>query len=221
MTDRWVTFDCFGTLMDWHTGFRRALAPIAGEDADGLIEAYQAAELQTLSERPWQLYEEVLRSALQRAADARGVCLAASDADVLSRTWADMPIFPDTEASLKRIVADGWKIAVLTNCDDALFAETARTLPVAFDLVVTAQQVGSYKPDPGHFLEFERRSGVRRDRWVHAGVSWHHDMRAAQQFGIARIWVDRDDTGQDPSICTAHIRDMASLPDTLRRLGVT
>jgi 2-haloacid dehalogenase len=216
MKDKWVTFDCFGTLMDWQTGFRRALASIAGNRADALVNAYHQAEHTTQDEGPTRPYREVLKLTLERAADSIGLKLGDSDADVLARTWADMPIFPDTEASLNQLHADGWKIAILTNCDNELFEKTEATFPVKIDMLVTSQEVRSYKPSLGHFEAFERRSGVVRDRWVHAAVSWYHDMCAAQLLGIRRVWVDRERTGQDASIVTAHIHDMASLPGTLR-----
>jgi 2-haloacid dehalogenase len=220
MKDKWVTFDCFGTLMDWQTGFRKALASIAGDKTDALVDAYHQAEHKTQDEGPTRPYRDVLKLTLQRAAYAIGLKLSDYDADVLARTWVDMPIFPDTEAALNRLHADGWKIAILTNCDNALFAKTEARFPVKIDMLVTSQEVGSYKPSLGHFEEFEKRSDVARDRWVHAAVSWYHDMRAAQQLGIKRVWVDRENTGQDPSIVTAHIHDMASLPGALRSFSV-
>lgn len=91
---------------------------------------------------------------------------------------------------------------------------------MSLDMVVTAQEVGSYKPRLPHFEIFERRSGVERSRWVHAAVSWYHDMRPARSLGIRRVWVDRERTGHDPSIVTAHIHDLASLPATLRSFGL-
>jgi 2-haloacid dehalogenase len=220
MKAKWVTFDCFGTLMDWQTGFRNALASVAGGETDALIDAYHQAEHKTQDEGPTRPYRDVLKLTLQRAAATIGLKLHDHDADVLARTWTNMPIFPDTAASLDQLHSDGWKIAILTNCDNELFSETAATFPVKIDMLVTSQEVGSYKPSLGHFKEFEKRSGVAHDRWVHAAVSWYHDMQAAQVLGIKRIWVDREHTGQDASIVTAHIHDMASLPGALRSFGI-
>lgn len=220
MEDKWVTFDCFGTLMDWQTGFRNALAPIAGDQTEALVAAYHQAEHTTQDEAPTRPYRDVLKLTLQRAADSIGLELDEHDADVLARTWADMPVFPDTAASLDQLHADGWKIAILTNCDNELFEKTAAAFPVKLDMLVTSQEVGSYKPSLGHFKEFEKRSGVAHDRWVHAAVSWYYDMRPAQVLGIKRVWVDRENTGQDASIVTAHIHDMASLPGTLRAFAI-
>ena len=220
MTDKWVSFDCFGTLMDWQTGFRAALATIAGDRTDALVEAYHDAEHKTQDEGPSRPYRDVLRLTLQRAADAIALKLTDTEADVLAHTWRDMPIFPDTKAALDQLHDDGWKIAILTNCDNALFAQTEAKFPVRLDMVVTSQEVGSYKPALGHFAAFEAQSRVARDRWVHAAVSWYHDMQPAAQLGLKRVWVDRERTGQDASICTAHIHDMASLPKTLRSFNV-
>ena len=109
--------------------------------------------------------------------------------------------------------AAGWKIGVLTNCDDDLFAATlARHPGLRPDLVVTAQQVASYKPGLGHFERFTARSGVARENWLHAATSWFHDIEPAHRLGIARIWVDRDRTGDDPALASRRVLDMASLP---------
>ena len=220
MQDKWVSFDCFGTLMDWQSGFRRALASVAGAHSDALVEAYHQAEHTTQDEAPSRPYREVLQLTLRRAADSIGLTLTDDDADVLARSWGDMPVFADTAASLRQLHEDGWKLAVLTNCDNALFAKTQDVFPVRLDLVITSQEVGSYKPSLGHFQAFEQRTGVSRDRWVHAAVSWYHDMQPAALLGIRRVWVDRETTGQDASICTAHIHDMASLPPTLRSFNI-
>jgi 2-haloacid dehalogenase len=196
------------------------VASVAGEKADALIAAYHEAEHATQDADPRRPYSDVLRVTLERAAVAVGLALDGEQADVLARTWSDMPIFPDTEDALNQLHADGWQVAILTNCDNGLFAQSLARFPVAIDMLVTSEEVGSYKPALGHFEAFEKRSGVSRDRWVHAAVSWFHDMRPARDLDIRRVWVDREDTGQDPSICSAHIRDMASLPTVLRSFRV-
>jgi 2-haloacid dehalogenase len=220
MRQKWVTFDCYGTLMDWQTGFRNALASVAEDRTDELVEAYHAAEAATEDEAPSRSYKDVLRLTLQRAAKTIGLPLDDQAANVLARRWAEMPIFPDTEAALAELRSDGWKLGVLTNCDDDLFERTRARFAVPIDMVVTAQQVGSYKPGLAHFEGFERRSGVDRARWVHAAVSWYHDMRPAEALGIKRVWVDREHSGHDASIATAHLHDLAGLPATLRSLAI-
>jgi 2-haloacid dehalogenase len=196
------------------------LTSVANDRTDALVEAYHEAEAATQDEAPSRPYRDVLKVTLQRAGTSIGLALSDHDADVLARTWADMPIFPDTEAALRQLHADGWKIGILTNCDNALFAQTRARFPVEIDMLVTSEEVGSYKPSMGHFEGFQKRSGVESARWVHAAVSWYHDMRPARALGIRRVWVDREHTGQDASIVTAHIHDMASLPGTLRSFNV-
>jgi 2-haloacid dehalogenase len=218
--EKWVTFDCFGTLIDWQTGFRRVLVAVAGDQVDELVDAYHRAEADTQTEDRFRSYKVVLTTTLRRAADSIDLPLTDAQAEALVTQWGSHPIFPDTLPALREMHEDGWKVAVLTNCDSDLFAKTFPTFDGQVDMVITSAEVGGYKPHLGHFNEFERRTGIDRDRWVHAAVSWWHDMRPAKTLGIRGVWVDRENTGQDDSICTAHIHDMASLPGTLRSFNI-
>jgi 2-haloacid dehalogenase len=217
--DRWVTFDCFGTLIDWLTGFRAILAPAAGDRTDALITAYHAFERTLETDRPHRRYRDVLTQGIASAAAKIGLDLAPADADLLVRHWGEQPLYADTLAALDALRAAGWKIGVLTNCDDDLFAQTlARHKSFKPDMVITADQVCSYKPAFGHFTRFEQQSGVARENWVHAAVSWFHDIEPAHRQGIARIWVDRDRTGHDASVASRVVPDMASLPAAVAAL---
>jgi 2-haloacid dehalogenase len=217
--DRWVTFDCFGTLIDWSGGFRAALGSVAGDRTDELIGAYHAIERALEAEQPHRLYRDVLTTGLMRATAEMGLPLAPADADLLVRRWGDQPLFPDVPNGLQALRDAGWKIAVLTNCDDDLFAQTtARNPSLAPDLVITAQQVGSYKPTFGHFAQFERQSGVARQNWVHAANSWFHDIEPARRYGITCVWVDRDRSGEDPSIASRVVAGVAELAGTIAAL---
>lgn len=213
-TERWITFDCFGTLIDWHRGYRAILAPIAGGRTDALIKAYHGFERTLEAERPHRLYREVLTLSLERAARQIGLALPRSEAGVVAREWGKLPLYADTPPALAALCAGGFKIGILTNCDDDLFASTLERFPQPHpDLVVTAQQVGSYKPALGHFEHFERKSGVARRNWVHAACSWFHDIEPARRLGIARIWVDRDRTGHDPAAASRVMPDLAGLAE--------
>jgi 2-haloacid dehalogenase len=99
-----------------------------------------------------------------------------------------------------------------------LFESTHKVFPVKIDMVVTAQEVGNYKPDLAHFTEFERRSGVERSDWVHAAVSWYHDMEPARILGLRRVWVDRENSGHDASSVTERVTDLRGLVATSRGL---
>jgi 2-haloacid dehalogenase len=167
------------------------------------------------AERPHRLYRDVLQEALVRAAADTGIALPEGQEDLLVRAWARMPFHADAPAGLERLRDAGWRLAVLTNCDDDLWQTTAERLPVAFDLVITAEQVRGYKPGLAHFERFRETTGVSDDRWVHVACSWFHDMQAARAIGIRRVWVDRDRTGQDPAIANAVLDDFARLPETV------
>jgi 2-haloacid dehalogenase len=122
--------------------------------------------------------------------------------------------------ALADLRAAGFKIGILTNCDDDLFAQTLPRFPQPHpDLVITAQQVSSYKPDLGHFRQFERQTGVARANWVHAACSWFHDIEPARRLGIARIWVDRDHTGDDPTAASRVLPDVKDLAEVAAALA--
>jgi len=129
-----------------------------------------------------------------------------------------MSVFEDVEPMLAALRADGYRLAILTNCDEDLFGETQGAFRAPFDLVVTAERVRDYKPSPTHFHHFRRASGARPGEWVHVANSWFHDITPARELGIPRVWLDRDDTGQDPADACARVRSAADVPDAVRRL---
>lgn len=218
MANKWITFDCFGTLVDWHTGFANILRPLAGERVGELIAAYHRHERLLEQERPHRLYADVLREGVARAAREIGLTVNATAIDALPANWGTQPVFADVEPAFAALRAAGWKLAVLTNCDRALFAQTQRGFRQPFDLVVTAEEVKDYKPSLAHFRHFWRVSGVERENWVHAACSFYHDIGPAREMGIACIWVDRDRTGENPAAATARIDSLAELPATVQRL---
>jgi 2-haloacid dehalogenase len=218
-SDRWVTFDCFGTLVDWHSGYRKILNPIAGDRTDALIRAYHEFERAIEAERPHRLYKDVLTAGLEQAAGKIGLALPKGEADVIVRKWGEQPFYGDVAAALGALRAAGWKLAMLTNCDNDLFAKTLAKFPVKPDLAVTAEMVGSYKPELGHFKRFQQESGVERRNWIHAACSWFHDVAPARRMGVKRIWVDRDKTGDDPAAATRVLPDVTALPTTVAEIA--
>ena len=211
MANRWVTFDCFGTLVDWHTGFTAALRDVAGDRLRDLLRAYHRHERQAESERPHRLYRDVLETALRRAAGDLGIPVSDEQATALVRNWGRMPVFPDVEPELAALRASGYRLAVLTNCDNDLFAETQKAFRRPFDLVVTAEDAKDYKPSLTHFRRFYRLAGVETADWVHVACSFFHDIGPAKEMGVRRIWVDRDGTGEDPGLATARLPDARGL----------
>jgi 2-haloacid dehalogenase len=218
MSERWITFDCFGTLVDWHGGFASLLRPVAGERTGELIRAYHEFEPVLERDRPHRAYRDVLIEGVRRAAEKIGLPLAPGQAAALPAAWGTQPVFPDVEPALAALRASGWKLAVLTNCDVDLFAQTERGFARPFDLVVTAEQVKDYKPSTAHFRYFSRITGVREGDWVHAACSWFHDITPAREMGLPRIWVDRDRTGHDPAAASLRIESLAELPAAVARL---
>jgi len=189
-----LTFDCYGTLIDWEAGIlaglRRVLAPhrVAVTD-DGLLESYAAAEAD-LEAGPYQRYREVLGESLQRVARGHGVEATADEMDAFGGSVGNWPVFPDSAAALGRLKAR-FRLGVITNCDDDLFALSNRRLGGAFDWVVTAQQVGAYKPDPRNFEVALERLGLPQERVLHVAQSLFHDHVPAKALGLATAWIDR------------------------------
>ena len=163
MADKWLTFDCYGTVADWNTcmgGALEGIAGLSGADAGRLLAAYHQAELEIEAGPGWRPYREVLTAGLARAAAREDITLPRGGAEAFVRAWPDMPVFDDAGPALAALREHGWRLAFLTNCDDDLFATTRTRLPAPFDLWVTAEEVHSYKPDLAHFRKFAEKTGV-------------------------------------------------------------
>ncbi|MDB6027254.1 MAG: family hydrolase [Verrucomicrobiales bacterium] len=218
MQTPWITFDCFGTLIDWNVGFAKILRPMFGKRTEELIIAYHEFERSIQTEKPHRLYKDVLASSLRSAAQDLNLELTESQAQGFIEAWDSMPLFQDTEEMLASLRAMGFKLAVLTNCDEDLFALTHRRFHQPFDLVVTAESVRDYKPASAHFRAFWRSSGVDRRNWIHVGCSWYHDIFPAREFGIQRIWLDRESTGENESIASVHVHSAKAACAAIERL---
>jgi 2-haloacid dehalogenase len=213
---RWLTFDCYGTIADWTSCMLGALAPVAGAGAAPLLHAYHQAEHVLEAGPCWRPYRDILRDGLTIAGQRTGVPVPDAAAGTFAAAWPAMPIFSDAAEALETLVSLGWRLAILTNCDDDLFAATAATLPVPFDEVITAEQVRSYKPDLGHFRTFADRTGATPDNWIHVANSWVHDIAPAARLGLRSVWVDRDLTGHPAKLADRRITTMRRLPDTVQ-----
>jgi 2-haloacid dehalogenase len=217
MSDSWVTFDCFGTLVSWQRGFPGILRRVAGERAEELASAYHTFEA-AVERAPYRSYREVLHEALARACDATGISLTGNDLDALATYWDEQPVFDDVRSALEWLRDEGWKLAALTNCDNDLFNRTQKTLPVPLDMVVTAEEVRAYKPALNHFRRFDELT-KGRVRWIHVACSWFHDIAPARGLGIPRIWIDRDHTGDDPGAATARLDSLERLQEVFASLN--
>ena len=189
-----VTFDCYGTLIDWETGVYEAFQKEADRDGftierDELIPRF--IEVQREIQRgSYELYAEVLRRTAVRVAGELGWSLEPSRSNFLPNSVPAWHPFRETNAQLDRF-AKKYEIGVLSNIDDKLLGATRRHLRTDFDLVVTAQQVRSYKPDPAHFKECARRIEGKRKRWVHIASGYPTDVEPLLKMKTPVIWVNR------------------------------
>ena len=213
-----ITFDCYGTLIDWESGIADAFLRAARENGielrrDEVLRAYELIEPVVERER-FRLYRDVLTEAAARVAHALGWPLAYERGTFLVSSLASWKPFPDTNAALERLRNAGYRLGILSNTDDDLIAATRKHFTVDFDLVITAQQVRSYKPAPGHFLAARERIG--NARWLHAAQSNFHDIVPANAHGIPSAWVNRrGDTALPGGVPAHEVRDLAGLADLL------
>jgi 2-haloacid dehalogenase len=212
---RWLTFDCYGTIADWNTCMLGALHPVAGGQAASLLAAYHRAESILEAGPAWRPYREILTDGLGLAARWTGLTLDDEQAGAFVSAWPSMPVFPDAAEALGTLASFGWRLAILTNCDDDLFAATSAQLPVPFEVVVTAEQVRSYKPDLGHFRRFAEITGATPANWIHVANSWVHDILPAARMGLRAVWVDRDHTGHPAKFAERRVTTMRRLPETV------
>jgi 2-haloacid dehalogenase len=203
--DRWATFDCYGTLIDWNGGIRAELAGVFGEErADELLHRYH--ELEPGLEADGTLtYRDVLTEAMRRLGAPAGEETALAD------SLPDWQPFPEAPAALDEARGRGWKLAILSNTDRDYIEASMRRLGGGFELAIVASEVGSYKPALGHWRAFEEQVGRLPD--VHVAASLFHDVGPANELDLPSIWINR--LGETPAP-----RPTRELPD-LTRLGET
>jgi 2-haloacid dehalogenase len=189
-----LTFDCYGTLIDWEAGLTAAFRPILeahGVTMDGEEVLARYARHEAAAEAgPYQRYRDVLADGLRGVADELDFTPTAEEVASFSGSVGDWPAFADSMEALARLEGR-FRLGVITNCDDDLFAASNRRLGVEFDWIVTAQQVGSYKPDEANFRVAFDRLGLPRERIVHVAQSLFHDHVPAKRLGLTTVWIDR------------------------------
>jgi 2-haloacid dehalogenase len=212
--DRFATFDCYGTLIDWDGGIHATLARLFGAgEADALLLRYHELEPQVEAER-YRTYREVLDLVTGMIAAERGEQLAAGDVTAMSESLADWPAFTEVPAALSEARRRGWRLVILSNCDRDLIASSVPKLGAGFDDVIVAEDVGSYKPAPGHWRRFDERHPGAHGRHVHVGASTFHDIAPATGLGLPSVWVNRLGEPADPR-AGAELTDLSGLPDAL------
>jgi 2-haloacid dehalogenase len=219
---QWVTFDVYGTLIDWEEGIFDAFQKEAERDGfsvekNELMPLFHQVERE-IQGGSYELYAEVLRRTAVRIAKDLGWPLEPSRAGFLPDSVQRWKAFKETNPTLEKFKKKV-EIGLLSNVDDKLLGQTRRHIPQDFDLVVTAQQVRSYKPDPAHFKECERRMGTKKG-WVHVASSYYHDVEPCLKAKVPVVWVNRngeelDSSQKKPTAEVKNLREAAKL------LGIT
>lgn len=218
MSERWATFDCYGTLVDWNGGIGAELESLFGvEHRDRLLERYHELEREIQAETPETSYREVLTLALERLSQEEGVALPEGESRALARSLPDWPVFPDVRPGLEEARNRGWKLAILSNTDRDLIDASMSSIGVPFELAVVAGEIGSYKPAHRHWEVFRETTGADPERHVHVAQSIYHDIVPASELGLPSIWINRRDEPDDPRPART-LPDLAGLVDALDEL---
>ena len=215
----WVSFDCYGTLVDWETGISDAAAALFARHGvrrtrEEILAMFSGAEPRVQSSGEFLEYHRVLGDVMEIMAWEASIRLPRTEADYLADSLPDWPVFPDAAVALKAMQAK-YKLTIISNVDDDLFAGTAANLGIAFDAVITSQQVRSYKPDLRNFSAAAERMSVEKEKWLHVGESLFHDIGPANLLGIESVWVNRPDRGggsrRTDAVPSLEVPDLATL----------
>jgi 2-haloacid dehalogenase len=210
--ERWATFDCYGTLIDWNGGIGRELERLFGAARGGeLLHTYHELEPQIQREDPSRSYRDVMAVALARLGAPAG------EQDALERSLPEWDPFSEAPAALEEARDRGWRLAVLSNTDQDLLEASLARIGVKFELTVAASEIGSYKPAPTHWDEFFARSGADRASHVHVAASLLHDIAPASALGLRTVWINRlgEEAEPQPDV---ELRSLAGLAESLDSL---
>jgi 2-haloacid dehalogenase len=209
--ERWATFDCYGTLIDWNGGIRRELARVFGEErADAELARYHELE-PTLQAGGGRSYREVMTVAMAALGAPSG------EEGGLAAALPDWGPFPEVRASLEETRSRGWKLALLSNTDRDLIEASIARIGVPFELAIVASEIDSYKPRHRHWLQFLEETGAPRDAHVHVAQSHYHDIVPANELGLQSIWINRYAEHHEPP-ATRELADLSALSVTLDEL---
>ncbi len=213
MRYEYLTFDCYGTLVDWRNGilsaFAQAAAPPAVPPQPDRVLALHARHEAEVEAGPYRPYRDVLAETARRMAADLGLEGAFTSFDFLAESVPGWPVFPEVDAALSGLRRQGIRLGILSNIDDDLLAATLEQFEVRFDLLITAQQVRSYKPAAAHFARARERIGERR--WLHVAQSQFHDIATAQRLGIPAAWINRLD--EPPAVGLRPLPTFSDLSD--------
>jgi 2-haloacid dehalogenase len=217
MSERWATFDCYGTLVDWPGGVRATLERLwPGVGGEVLLEAYMRIE-PSLQEGRGIPYRDVMAETMAGVAAELGLDVAEGESHALADALPGWTVFPEVPDALTEARERDWKLAILSNTDPDLLEASIAAIGVEIDERVVASDIGSYKPAFGHWEAFFRRTEAERTRHVHVAASLFHDIEPCAKLGLPAVWIDRlGETSMVPRSAT--LADLSDLPDTLDRL---
>lgn len=215
---RCLTFDCYGTLIDWESGILSAVQPILQSHGikssdEEVLSLY--GELESAAEQgEFKPYREILREVMRGFGQRLRFAPTNAELDALPNSVARWPPFPDSVAALAKL-KQRFRLVVISNIDDDLFARSAQLLGNPFDFAVTAQQARSYKPSQNNFEIALQRIGLRKDQVCHVAQSLFHDIAPARELGLANVWINRRKgrSGSGATPITSAIRPDAEFPD--------
>ena len=209
--ERWASFDCYGTLIDWDGGVRAELGRLFGDErAEEQLARYHEVE-PDLQRNGSLSYRDVLTESMRRLGAPAG------EEHGLAESLPGWGAFPEVNAALTELRRRGWKLAILSNTDDDFIAASQVQIGVPFDEVVVAQEIGSYKPAHRHWEEFFNRTRASREGHVHVAASLFHDIAPCNELGLRSVWINR--LGQTRTAePTAELPDLRALPETLDEL---
>jgi 2-haloacid dehalogenase len=216
--NRWATFDCYGTLIDWEGGLRSAFGSLwPAADRHRLLELHHVVEPR-IEEHGGLPYRDVLARCLATVAAIEGLEIPGGQGHALAESLPRWPPFPEVPGELAELRNRGWRLAILSNTDPDLLATSVQAMGVPFDAMITASEAGSYKPAPGHWERFFSATGADRERHVHVAASLFHDIAPADRLGLRAGWINRlRETSDLPR--AAERPSLAGLADVLDRLG--
>ena len=217
MGDRWATFDCYGTLVDWMGGIRSTFADLWPDaDADALLSLYHQLEPAVQAGRGMP-YRAVMAETLASVAAMARLEVPSGAADALGSSLPGWPVFPEVAAALVELRQRGWRVAILSNTDPDLLDASLRAIGVAVDLRIVASEIGSYKPAVGHWEAFFAQTAANREHHAHVAASLFHDIEPAGRLGLRCIWINRlAERSELPR--AAELVDLTGLPDALEAL---
>ena len=216
--ERWATFDCYGTLVDWNAGIRRELVRLFGvARAEELLARYHEMEPEIQAAQPGASYRQVLTIALERLEVETGLSVPEGEASALARSLPHWPVFDDVPTGLARVREHGWLLAVLSNTDRDLIDASLEAIGVPFDVAIVAGEIGSYKPASRHWEVFREQTDADPAGWVHVAQSLYHDIAPATAIGLRTIWINRVGEPADPRP-TRTLPSVADLAEALDEL---